>query len=207
MQFPLFVVLLFCALFTRASCLPADAGWQIRKSDNQVKVYVREVDNTFEILAITQVESSPEAFLSLLRDTDKSPDWIHKASKVTLLEQPAPDQDLVHTVFDAPWPVQDRDMVTLSHIVRVPQSNEVKIRISDAGNQHPPAPDRVRMKNVSGLWRLLPQNTHTLICYQGSGDAAGSVPDWLSRSLLVSGTYNSFINLAKELEQRDSQNE
>lgn len=65
-------------------------GWLARKADKDVEVYAREVDNRFEILAITRVQSSPEDFLALLRDTEKASEWIHNARKVTLLAQPLP---------------------------------------------------------------------------------------------------------------------
>jgi hypothetical protein len=203
MQFSLLLTLLCCAFITQASCLVPSRGWTERKADGNVEVYAREEGNNFEILAITRVKSSPEAFLSLLRDTAKAPEWIHNARQVTLLAQPSANEDLVHTIFNAPWPVQDRDMVTLSRIIRSADGTAMRIEISDASDRHPATPETVRMRKVNGLWHLLPQQSHTLICYQGSGDAAGNIPRWLSRSLLVSGTYNTFFNLSNELGQAE----
>ncbi|WP_156413662.1 START domain-containing protein [Lacimicrobium alkaliphilum] len=204
MQFSLLLTLLCCALFIEAACLTPSQGWEERKADENVEVYARRAGNSFEILAITRVKSAPEAFLTLLRDTEKAPEWIHSARQVTLLEQPKANEDLVHTIFNAPWPVKDRDMVTLSRIVSAPDDSELRIEISDASDRHPVTPETVRMLNVNGLWRLLPQQDHTLICYQGSGDAAGNIPRWLSRSLLVSGTYKTFNNLADKLGQTET---
>ncbi|WP_088328422.1 START domain-containing protein [Lacimicrobium sp. SS2-24] len=199
MQFPLFLLLLFCALFARASCMDEETDWALEKSSQQVSVYGRQKADYYEIMATVRVQASPVDFLTLLRNTEKGPQWIHNASQITLIDQPDPQTDLVHTVFDSPWPFRDRDMVTLSRIHENVAQGELRIDITDASTRILASADHVRMQQIRGIWRLRTTKRYTQICYQGSGHAGGNIPDWLARSLLVSGTYKSFSQLAEIL--------
>lgn len=210
MQFsiPLLACLFFLSVPLRADCEFSDSSWQQVKSKQQVELYRRKTDSAVDdVMAKTTISSDLSAFILLLRDTEQGPNWIANARQITLLERPQSNQDLVHSVFNAPWPVHDRDLLTLSHYEQDPDTLALTLTVEDASDALPEIPGIVRLQGVWARWTLTPLPVGQLaICYQGSADAAGNVPHWLANRMLLEGTFKTFVALRKILVTPDYQN-
>ena len=173
--------------------------WEIKK--NQQGVLIESRKNAlgyFEVRATTEVESHPLALIALLDDTEAAPSWISRCRKVETLKWFGREERTVHSYFSAPWPFQDRDMVTYSKTQFEPQTQTLTIRIEDKGREHATLNHYVRMENVHGTWRVTPSDEGRVrIVYQGYGSAAGSLPGWITNRLLLSSTHETFVNLAR----------
>lgn len=174
--------------------------WQVVKEDNGVTIAQQNTESGYIIIkATTTVISSPAAFIALLHNTDIAPQWIDHCKKVEVLASPTQDERVVHTLFAAPWPVVDRDMVTQSYSA-FNEYGDLIITIEDRGSTHPTTAGYVRMRNVHGTWTLRQlDNGKVDIQYIGYGEAAGNIPIWLANKLLVSSLYKTFTNLKKQL--------
>jgi hypothetical protein len=170
-------------------------SWELEKQKSKVTVYSQKTASGYrQVLAKTKVKAPPSALTALLNDNHFAPEWIHNCLEVKILEELSPSERLINTFFAAPWPVKDRDMVTLSTTRII--GGIVEIEISDRSDAITPHAKFVRMKNMYGLWKATPlANGITEISYQGGGDPGGNLPAFIANRELVSSIYHTFLNL------------
>ncbi|ABG41016.1 conserved hypothetical protein [Paraglaciecola sp. T6c] len=173
--------------------------WELATTSNNVAIYQQDTDNGhIKVRGIVHVHNRPEAFVELLEQTQLAPKWIAHNQAVHLLKANE-NVRLVHSKFDAPWPIRDRDMVTQS-ITYVEQGN-VYIDIVDASEKHPELENFARIKGVSGRWTLNAHaNRFTYIEYQGQANPGGNIPIWLANRTLISSIRETFENIVQQLD-------
>lgn len=171
--------------------------WHLEKQQGEVRVF--SAPGAFgykDILAKTTVKSDLLALLRLLDDVEFAPNWVANAIQVKILQAASSDERLVHTYFNAPWPIQNRDMVTYSKTVR--NLNSIQINIINKGNETPLNPNYVRMQDMFGVWRVTRvEHGNIEISYQGGGNPAGNIPLWIANKALVNATFDTFVKLSE----------
>ena len=192
----------FSLLLVILSFSSSAEDWSLVKESDGIQLYARkQASGLFEIKASTYVSAPPKAFINLLMDTDSGPQWIDNAVSVEVLSSPTPHIMIVQTLLNAPWPLKNRDMVTQSETTYDQQSGVISLTITDKSNYVPESPSRMRMKNIMGTWTLKPNQNGTEITYQGSGEAGGIIPTWLSNRVLVNSTFKSFENMRQKIKE------
>ena len=171
--------------------------WQLEKQQGDIAVFsVMSESGYKDVLAKTTLESDLSALLRLLDDVEFAPNWIANTIQVKILEAASPDERLVHTFFNAPWPIRNRDMVTYSKTVK--DANSIQINIVNKGNEHPTNPDYVRMQDMVGVWKVSDAGDKKItISYQGGGNPAGMLPHWMANKALVDATFDTFVKLSE----------
>ncbi|MBU3005256.1 START domain-containing protein [Paraglaciecola arctica] len=171
--------------------------WELEKQQNAVSIYSKSTDSGYkEIKVTTTVESNPHALIALFNDVSFSSQWIHNCIEVETLQEVSPSQRLVNTFFEAPWPVKDRDMVTLSTITT--SKLAVQIEISDRSDAIPQHDKFVRMQNMHGLWEAVSlEEGKSEITYTGGGNPGGNLPTFIANKELITSMFNTFQNLRK----------
>jgi len=172
-------------------------NWKLEKQKNNVSIYSKQTDSGYkEILVKTTVETNPHALIALLADVSFSSKWIDKCLEVKILNEASPSERLVHTFFAAPWPVKDRDMVTLSTTTFT--NNTVQIIISDRSDATPHHPKYVRMLNMHGLWEANAlENGKSEITYTGGVNPGGKLPTFIANKEMISSMFKTFQNLKR----------
>ena len=171
--------------------------WKLEKQKDNVSIYSKQTDSGYkEILVKTIVDANPHALVALLADVSFSSEWIDKCLDVKILDKASPSERLINTFFSAPWPVKDRDMVTLSTTTFT--NNSVQIKISDRSDATPHHPKYVRMQNMHGIWEASAlQNGKSEITYSGGGNPGGKLPTFLANKELITSMFKTFQNLTK----------
>ena len=190
------VCFLVLAVLLQTSTSWADE-WKLEKQKNNVSIYSKQTESGYkEILVKTIVEASPHALVALLDDVTFSPQWIHNCIEVKILSEVSLTERLVNSFFAAPWPIKDRDMVTLSTTIY--GDNNVQIEISDRGDATPHHAKYVRMQNMHGLWEAYTlENGKSEITYTGGGNPGGNLPTFIANRELISSMFKTFQNLNK----------
>jgi hypothetical protein len=172
-------------------------NWKLEKHKKNVSIYSKQTDSGYkEILVKTIVDAHPHALIALLADVSFSSKWIHNCLEVKILDEVSPTERLFSTFFAAPWPVKDRDMVTLSTTTFT--DSTVQIKISDRGNATPHHPRYVRMQNMHGLWEAITlKNGKSEIIYTGGGNPGGKLPAFIANKEMISSMFKTFQNLKK----------
>lgn len=171
--------------------------WKLEKQKASVSIFSKKTDSGYkDILVKTIVETNPLALVALLNDVAFSAQWIHNCIEVKILEDISPTKRLVNSFFKAPWPVKNRDMVTLS--TTTVSEHKVHIEISDRGENTPHHPKYVRMQNMHGIWEAKAiENGKTEVSYTGGGNPGGSLPTFIANKELITSMFKTFQNLKK----------
>ena len=194
------IALLLLCLFA-INAAHSEEQWVLEKSQGPIEVLSRHIsqDGSLqpqkEIWAKTVVKASPSSLLRLLNDLSQGPHWIDNCIDLRLLKGGDLNINIVQSTFSAPWPMQNRDMVTqsITHI----EGDSIIINIQDVGQQFPKQKNTVRMTNIQGQWTVTKIAPDLIeINYQGSGNASGNIPLWLANKVLVDSTYQTFLQLS-----------
>ncbi len=177
--------------------------WRLYRKFSQFEMYSRDTRlgnrAVLEIQAQFVFKGTMSAFFWLLRDTTHAKNWLDSAESVRIIANPSPFEDWVHTVFDTPWPLQQRDMVTCSNWQ---QHTDYSIEMTVVGcTERWPVPVKtVRIDQVSARWSLKPLSDHQVqVVYTGTADAGGGLPRWLSDPVALASSLRSFRALQQQL--------
>ena len=157
--------------------LSADEELKLRRNQDDITLFSRATASGYdEIRATMRVRTTLSAFIALLHDTDHVPDWMESVSDVTVVEVPEQRSNVVHTRFQAPWPVANRDMVTFSEY-RQPTPCSLVLDISDRHDDLPGLAGYIRIIDVSSSWNLTVQpDGQVEIDYRAQANTSGALP-------------------------------
>lgn len=184
-------------------CLPAwGQGWQLQTGEAGILLWTRaHPPGTFLALRLEMnVAAPPSALLAVLRDTARHQEWLPQSLEVRVLTKPAPDEDLVYTRLSAPWPVQERELITHSRLRRNADCS-LQLTVWAAPDALPPHPGRVRIRASEGRWEALPQlNGTTLVRLETYTNPGDSLPSWLINPIATQAALDSFRAIRRLME-------
>ena len=159
------------------------AGWERVINEEGIIVLQKKVEGrTMPVFrAIVTVTASPTEVLAVIDDYENQCDWMPKCEEIRLIEQIAPNDRYIYSRANAPWPVQDRDVVIRSRFDIVQPDHDVKVTFR--ATRHPRAPSVdgvVRIQHTRSHYRLRrvgPDKTR--VEYEVDSDPGGTIPDWL----------------------------
>lgn len=175
----------------------AKRDWELRKNENNIKVYTREVVGSqyLEFKSEAYFSCSVSTFVAILQDASSSTEWSYGCGECKVLKQPSETDQYQYAIGDAPWPVTDRDMV-IHQVFTKMKDNSVKVVLSSAHDMVAPRPEYLRVKKFSGFWYIQPIDAQRIkVTYQLHAEPSGSIPAWLANSLVIDNPYNSLLKL------------
>ena len=180
-QFAVVAAFVACPLL----CLAATPtnGWQPRFSDADagIQVYLPTTAVGFtEFKGVTRVKSRLSAFIALMRDVDRMPQWVYRTKKAAVLERLSNTEVYAYTVNAMDWPLQDRDAVVHSTLSQEAGTLVVTIKGSAEPDFWPRDEKYVRMRVVESYWRFTPLESGLVeVEFQGYGDPGGNLSSGL----------------------------
>lgn len=188
---------IFLALLFFSQIVGAQSNWKLKKEAKSIKIYTRSFkdSNVKEFKATTMLKSSMEDILAELLNApdyfDNCPSGIsYKVGKLTQ------DKYVFYAKKDLPWPIKDRDIVTLLTVKKISE-NKVKLCLESLPEGLPKLDKTIRIKNLMGHWLLEERNGQTDVTQQLFFDPEGSLPPLIVNSLLIKGPYKTFSELHK----------
>lgn len=190
--------LLLSSLLIISVFIAAGQDWELAKDKNGIQVYTRPVEHSDfkEFRGVMDVEAPVSALVAALRDIDSYPEWMPNAASSEVLSAQGDTQVVYRLVTDAPWPVQDRDGIYGMHFEGEPGSPAVLIRLEALPDRVSADPDYIRIRTLTGYWRLHPQEDGSVqVTYQVLTDPAGKVPVWMVNATVVSQPFQTLSAL------------
>ena len=176
--------------------------WELKKDTEGIQVHVRKVEGSpiLEYNGIVIVAAGVERVVAFYENEKRMPEWFHQCIESRLLETRSPDEKILYTAIDLPWPVKDRDSVYRRVHSKDPATGGVEYKISALPELLPPQDGRIRTPMLKGLWRFTPlADSRTEIYYQQHADVGGHIPALLVNQLAVNIPFNSLKNFRKKL--------
>ena len=203
------ITLIFCLLTIGVMCEKATAQtkWKLTKSTNGVDIYTRTKPGwgIKEFKAFVKIKASLTQVEAAIKDAENRSKWMHNTEDTKDIKIVSPNKIYTYSRLDAPWPVSDRDNVTLFTFDR-PSPTVVRITMKAAGDYIPEKNGIVRIYRMEGFWELIDLgNGYIKVVQQAVGDPGGSLPDWLANSAIVDNPYNTMLNFKYFVESRNVQ--
>lgn len=183
--------------------------WQLSKKGNGINVYVRENANSRlksfrgEVL----IKSSLTSLVAILEDPTSFVRWMHQTKSAKKLKQINQTSSYIYVATDMPWPVIDRDSVTLAQLTQNKQSKQIQITIKSTPDYIKQKAGYLRIRNMQGKWTFTPQvNGMSKVTYEMRVDPGGSLPTWLVNALSVDVPFHTLNNLRREVKAAQYQN-
>lgn len=178
----------------------AQSEWQLVKDNQGIQVFVRTNDTTKfnEFKAQMEVEAHPDEVLNIIWDGKHLYQWHYQTSESKLIKRINTTQQIVYMRNDMPWPLQDRDVITLMTVHQL-TSQIFRINLVPATYTFPEQNKIIRIKNFKGYWYLEQSSVGTIVILQMQGDPAGSIPPFLFNVFLTNGPFNTFLALKNKL--------
>jgi len=188
-------LLIFFALFTSLSI--AQDEWGLKKDAKGIKIYTRAVDNSSikEYKATTILNASLDSVLSeLLSAPEYTEDC--EAGQSFYVTARGKNQHVFYARKELPWPVRNRDIVTLLTVEKI-SDKKVKLHLESLPEGIPEKEKTIRIKELMGFWLLEAEGEKTKVTQQLYLNPEGSLPSAITNALLIKGPFKTFTELQK----------
>ncbi len=182
------------------------SAWDLQATDESlpVQVWTQAVEGS-EFKAFrgaVNIEAPLDKVLNVVTDTEKYPEWYHNNKVAKKLQNISATQSLNYAITTAPWPVTNRDSVTLS--TKKPQANgDYLIELEGKPNAYPLQDGLIRVPKMQGYWKLEKLSANeTKVTLQITAEPGGKVPSWLANSTVIDMPLYTLSNLKKRVENQ-----
>ena len=194
------ILCLLCLSYSHASY-----AWDLEDTakDNPIQVWTQVVkgSNFKAFKGLVKINAPVSKIMSIIRDTENLPKWYYNTEEAKVLKKMSDTETLSYTVTSTPWPVTNRDAVTLAS--QKPLDNGgFLIELTAKPNAYPLQKDRIRVPKMKGFWKLEPVGKDsTKVTFQIAAEPGGEIPSWLANSMVVEMPFYTLKNL-KALAER-----
>lgn len=183
----------------------AQSDWSLKKSDEHgIEIYTRTMEgsNYKEYKITTHISTAPANILKELLDAPEYNEDPEPGVSYYVKER-APHEHLFYVKKKLPWPIKDRDLVTLITVNKV---SEEKIILTMEGLPEglPAMKNAVRIKTLMGKWTLEAADNGTRTTQQLFVDPEGALPPFITNAMLTKGPYKTFLELKKVADKYNS---
>lgn len=186
----------------------AQEDWELRQDKDGIAIYSRSSDfSSFdEFRAVTQIDQSVHAFVALLRDIDRIPQWMHSVTKSRLLDRQGDSIQIYYTEAKAPFPLKNRDGIYLNRFQWDESQKTLEVAIEVLAGYLDEEGGLVRIARGKGLWQAqtLPSGKLELV-FQMQVDPGGSIPAWLANMFVVDTPFETLAKLKELIKEEQYQ--
>ena len=190
---------LFCLLVTP---IAHAGGWERIANEDGVTVDQKWVKGQELPIfrGVSLLEGSIYDVLTVLDDTPRRTEWVFRCIESRLVKKKTDFSRYIYNRTEAPWPVNDRDVVVLTEVTVNPEKGVVRIDFASKNGIVKPQDGAVRIPRLQGLYLVeAVGGSHTRVTYQIDSDPGGWLPDWLVRRASKAIPLNTLLNLQKQV--------
>lgn len=193
-----FYLSLVCAIF----CCTQAQAWQLEIEEPNLKVWTQgESNSDFKSFkGIVLIKAPINKVMAFIKDTPNMVNWYHNTIEARRLQKIGEKTWLSYSVTQAPWPVTDRDSVTI--VEQQDLAKGYRLTMQAAPDSYPLQANRIRIPKLDGFWLIEKLDTNlTKVTLQISAEPGGEIPSWLANSLVIDMPYYSLSELKTQIEQ------
>jgi hypothetical protein len=195
--FILFTVNAFLS-FSQSEC-------DLKKDKDGIKVYTCKSDSSKfrSLIAEFDLENtSLETLEAFMWDVDNYVNWQYNMVESDMLRKINNHEMIYRSEIDAPWPVEDREMLVQFSVIRNQLPDELTFLIYTITYDYPLKEDVLRVPYSNATWQVKRNGNSLHVKYMMKINPGGYVPPMLVNLAMAEGPYISFRNLKKLIEQR-----
>jgi len=183
-------------------------GWELKKEDGDVQVFIRNYKDTklLEFKAISEVPASLSTLVSVIRDIEDANELFAASKEAKLVKKVNELEWLIWSFIDAPFPCDDRDMVVRMTLSQNEESGVVTIDIASDPDAIPEKKSMVRIPLVDGSITYIPlAKNKTRVVYQNVTDPGGLIPSWIINMGVIKAPFETLQNYRRLSEKEKHQ--
>lgn len=185
-------------------CLTAksqSSDCDLKRDRDGIKVYTcKSQDDKFKSLRAEFVleNVSLQQLENFLRDVPNYPSWQYNMVKAEELETRNDNEIVYRSEVDAPWPVEDRELV-MRFWTEKDDAGYTYFNMENTNYNYPLSDDLVRVPYMKGRWKVKSTNNTLAVEYVMNINPGGMVPAWLVNIAMADGPHHSFKNLKEQI--------
>lgn len=183
----------------------AQSDCDLKKNKDGIKVYTCKSDSSKfrSLIAEFDLENTtPEMLENFLWDVDNYVNWQYDMVESSLIKKINDHEMIYRSEIDAPWPVDDRELLVQFYVNRSLAPDQLVFLIYSITYDYPIKEGVIRVPYSKASWQVTKTGTGLHVKYSLNIDPGGHVPSWLVNIAMAEGPYVSFRNLKKLIEQR-----
>jgi START domain len=177
----------------------------LKRDKDGIKVYTCKSDSSNFRSLVAEFDlknTSLKTLEDFLWDVDNYVNWQYNMLEASLIKEITDNDMIYRSEIDAPWPVENRELLVKFSVIRNPVPDEVMFLINSIAYDYQVRENVVRVPYSSASWQVKKDGNSLHIKYMMNIDPGGYVPSWLVNLAMAEGPYVSFRNLKKMIEKK-----
>jgi ribosome-associated toxin RatA of RatAB toxin-antitoxin module len=141
------------------------------------------------------VPTSTADVVKFLTDFDNYPNWFPRCKKARIVARLNENEFIAYLVFNAPWPVADRDCVIRVKVEKDEKTGVVILTETSEPKCVARQAECIRIEQLVSVWKMVPKDGGTEITNEYASNPGGNIPDWLINTQSVENPMVTFENL------------
>lgn len=176
----------------------------LKKEKDGIKVYTCKSDTSkfrslraefvLENISIDELKT----FMFTVSDYVK---WQYDAIESSMLKRISADEMIYRVVIDAPWPVDNREMI-VQFSTMIHDTDHANFHIKTVPSDYPKNEDLIRIPYSQARWDIVRVDHSLKVTYSMNIDPGGYVPPFLINMAMADGPYKSFKSLKALLQKK-----
>ena len=201
------VLLVLALLLYDSSIVHADGEWRLRKDEDNIQVYTRNVDSSpFDAVRTVTVMQDVRlsALAALIIDAEACANWASRCVESYIYQRLSETDAYVYTHSNMPFPIKNRDMLT--HAIWSQDATSLTVRVDSEATTGilDDIAGRLRLTQLRLGWIFRPLESGAVeISNEAHIDPGSSLPAWLANWLLVSIPFETMKSFVVEVAKPD----
>jgi len=177
----------------------------LKKDKDGIKVYTCKSDSSKfrSLVAEFDLENtSLQTLENFLWDVDNYVNWQYNMVESGLIRKLNDHEMIYRSEIDAPWPVEDREMLVQFSVIRDQLPDELTFLIYTITYDYPQKEDVLRVPYSHATWQVKRNGSSLHVKYMMKINPGGYVPPMLVNLAMAEGPYVSFLNLKTMIEKK-----
>lgn len=177
--------------------------WTFVKEKDGIKIYTRKEPGKSlkSFRGVTDIRSTMQKAQNLVGNVKNVEWWDKNVKEIRILAFEPEKMSRYYLVYDAPWPVSDRDLCVEAHITTDPATGIRTVSAHPLPDLVPPKQGAVRIRDYWQKWVIEPRSGGILhVVLEGYVDPAGSVPDWIYNMVITETPLKVMRGVKERLE-------
>ncbi len=176
----------------------------LKKDKDGIKVYTCKSDTSkFRSLRAEFIieNTSIEELQTFIFTVSRYVQWQYNTSEAVMLKKINSNEMIYRAVIDAPWPVDNRELIVQFSIV-MHAADYTNFYIKTIPYEFPVVDDLIRVPFSQASWSITKVNNSLHVTYRMNIDPGGYVPAFFINMAMAEGPYQSFRSLKKLIESK-----
>jgi hypothetical protein len=141
-----------------------------------------------------------EQLQAFMMNIENYTSWQYNMIDSKVIKKISDDEVIYRTEVDAPWPVDNREMVVKLKISKEEEPLQMNFSITSIPYDYPKRDGVVRVTFSQASWHVVAVDGNSLkVEYKLRIDPGGSIPAWLINMAMAEGPHESFKNLKEQI--------